>query len=224
MELHGGEMHASSRVAILGRYRRYGDLRKEIQSAALGNMSESSFLAHAKRIGLSDGRVIFADNNSEVALVYDLALYTAQPGRTRAIERCARKRLKAAQSDEALVLQALLASRFSIFGVVGRCEPAGVLLEDLMRGGTIPLLDEGLEQSASAGDVFAMRVAPIEDFLINCGAVVPMGGGIFEEIIELLIGGVVEAERAALADHRRFAAALYALAIELELMSSIIYR
>jgi hypothetical protein len=224
MELHGGEMHASSRVAILGRYRRYSDLRKDIQSAALGNVSKSSFLAHAKRIGLSDGRVVFADDGSEVALVYDLALYTAQPGRTRAIDRCARKRLTAALPDEALVLQALQASRFSIFRVIGRCEPAGVLLEDLMRGGTMPLLDKGLEQSAKAGDVFAMRVAPIEDFVINCGAVVPMNGGILEATIEFLTGGVAEAERAALADHRRFAAALYELAIELELMSSIIYR
>jgi hypothetical protein len=224
MDLHGGEMHASSRVAILGRYRRYSDLRKDIQSAALENVSESSFLAHAKRIGLSDGRVVFADDDSEVALVYDLALYTAQPGRTRAIDRCARKRLTAAQPDEALVLQALQASRFSIFRVIGRGEPAGVLLEDLMRGGTIPLLDKGLEQSAKAGDVFAMRVAPIEDFVINCGAVVPMNGGILEATIEFLTGGVAEAERAALADHRRFAAALYELAIELELMSSIIYR
>jgi hypothetical protein len=224
MELHGGEMHASSRVAILGRYRRYSELRKEIQSAALENVSDSSYLAHAKRIGLSDGRVVFADDDSEVALVYDLALYTAQPGRTRAIERCARKRLKAAQPEEAVVLQGLLASRFSIFGVVGRCEPAGVLLEDLMRGGTIPLLDRGLEQSARPGDVFAMRVAPIEDFVINCGAVVPMNSATFEVMIDFLTGGVAEAERAALADHRRFAAALYELAIELGLMSSIIYR
>jgi hypothetical protein len=224
MEFHGGEMHASSRVAILGRYRRYSDLRKEIQSAALENVSGSSFLAHAKRIGLSDGSVVFADDDSEMALVCDLALYTAQPGRTRAIERCARKRLKASQPDEAVVLQALLASRFSIFRVIGRCEPAGVLLEDLLRGGTIPLLDEGLEQSAKAGDVFAMRVATIEDFAINCGAVVPMNGGIFETIIEFLTGGVVEAERAALADHRRFAVTLYEVAIELGLMSSIVYR
>jgi hypothetical protein len=224
MELDGGEMHASSRVAILGRYRRYSDLRKDIQSAALKNVSDSSFLAQAKRIGLSDGRVVFADDDSEMALVYDLALYTAQPGRTRAIDRCARKRLTAAQPDEALVLQALQASRFSIFRVIGRCEPAGVLLEDLMRGGTIPLLDEGLEQSAKAGDVFAMRVAPIEDFVINCGAVVPMNGGILEATIEFLTGGVAEAERAALADHRRFAAALYERAIELGLMSSIIFR
>ncbi len=224
MELHGGEMHASSRVAILGRYRRYSELRKEIQSAALENVSDSSYLAHAKRIGLSDGRVVFVDDDSEVALVYDLELYTAQPGRTRAIERCARKRLKVAQPEEAVVLQGLLASRFSIFGVVGRCEPAGVLLEDLMRGGTIPLLDQGLEQSARAGDVFAMRVAPIEDFVINCGAVVPMDSAIFEVIIDFLTDGVAEAERAALADHRRFAAALYEFAIELGLMSSIIYR
>ena len=143
MEFHGDEMHASSRVATLGRYRRYSDLRKEIQSAALKNVSASSFLAHAKRIGLSDGSVVFADDLSGMALVYDLALYTAQPGRTRAIERCARKRLKASQPEEAVVLQGLLASRFSIFGVVGRREPAGVLLEDLMRGGTIPLWTRG---------------------------------------------------------------------------------
>ena len=223
MEFHGGEMHASSRVAILGRYRRYSDLRKDIQSTALKNVSGSSFLAYAKRIGLSDGNVLFADE-SELTLVYDLALYAAQQGRTRAIDRCARKRLTAAQPDEALVLQALQASRFSIFRVIGRCEPAGVLLEDLMRGGTMPLLDKGLEQSAKAGDVFAMRVAPIEDFVINCGAVVPMNGGTLEATIEFLTGGVAEAERVALADHRRFAAALYELAIELELMSFIIYR
>ena len=223
MELHGGEMHASSRVAILGRYRRYSDFRKDIQSAALGNVSESSFLAYAKRIGLSDGNVLFADE-SELTLVYDLALYAAQPGRTRAIDRCARKRLTAAQPDEALVLQALQASRFSIFRVIGRGEPAGVLLEDLMRGGTIPLLDEGMERSARPDHVLAMRVAPIEDFVITCGAVVPMDFETFEGIIEFLTDGVPDAELAALADRWRFAATLYELAIELELMSSIIYR
>src|SRR6266436_1771256 len=222
MELHGGEMHASSRVAILGRYRRYSDLRKEIQSAALGNVSESSFLAHAKRIGLSDGRVIFADDESELTLVYDLALYAAQPGRTRAIDRCARKRLTAARPDEALVLQALQASRFSIFRVIGRGEPAGVLLEDLMRGGTVPLLDEGLERSAKPDKVFAMRVAPIEDFVITCGAAVPMDFETFEGIIEFLTDG--DAELAVLADRWRFAASRYELAIQLELMSSIIYQ
>jgi hypothetical protein len=227
MDLHGGEMHASSRVAILGRYRRYSDLRKDIQSSALENVSESSFLAYAKRIGLSDGKVLFADDDVELTLVFDLALYAAQAGRTRAIDRCARKRLKVSAPDEALVLQGLQASRFSIFRVIGRCEPAGVLLEDLMRGGTIPLLDEGLERSARPGEVFAMRVAPIEDFVITCGVVVPFTGETsetFEEIIDLLTDGVPAAELAALADRWRFAASLYEVAIELGLMGFVAYR
>jgi hypothetical protein len=118
----------------------------------------------------------------------------------------------------------LQASRFSIFRVIGRCEPAGVLLEDLMRGGTVPLLDEGLERSAKPDGVFAMRVAPIEDFVITCGAAVPMDFEIFEAMIKFLTDGVPDAELAALADRWRFAALLYELAIELGLMSSIMYR
>jgi hypothetical protein len=224
LENDGGGMHGFSRADILGRYRRYRDIRMDIQTSALENISHPSLLAHAKRIGLSDGKFLFTDDAVELTLAFDLALYTAQPGRTRAIDRCARRRLSVSTPDEALVLQGLQASRFSIFRTIGKCEPAGVLLEDLMRGGTIPLLDEGLEQSAEPGEVFAIRVAPIEEFVITCGAVVPLDIETFEEIIDFLTDGAPDAELAALADDRRFAASLYELAIELGLMSFIAYR
>jgi len=93
-----------------------------------------------------------------------------------------------------------------------------------MRGGAISLLDEGLEQSARPGEVFAMRVAPIEEFVITCGAVVPIDHATMEECIALLISAASKAELAGLADHRRFAASIYELAIELGLMSFIAYR
>ena len=224
LELRGGEMQASSRADILGRYRRYRDLRMEIQTAALENIPHSSFLAYAKRVGLSDGKVLFTDDIVELTLAFDLAVYTASAGRTRAIDRCARRRLPASGPDEALVLQALRSSRFSIFRTIGRCAPAGVLLEDLMRGGAISLLDEGLEKSAEPGAVFAMRVAPIEEFAITCGAIVPIGIEIFDEIIDFLTDGAPDAELAALADNRHFAASIYELAIELGLMSFVAYR
>jgi hypothetical protein len=224
LELRGGEMHASSRAAILSRYRRYRDLRMGIQTAALESIPHSSFLAYAKRVGLSDGKVLFTDDAVELSLAFDLAVYTASPGRTRAIDRCARRRLPASNPDEALVMKALQASRFSIFRVIGRCEPAGVFLEDLMRTGTIPLLDEGLEKSAKPGDVFAMRVAPIEEFVVTCGAVVPIDHATMQECIALLINAASKAELAALADDRRFAASIYELAIELGLMSVVAYR
>ncbi len=224
LELRGGEMHAFGRADILGRYRRYRDLRMDIQTAALENIPHSNILAHAKRIGLSDGKVLFTDDIVELSLAFDLAVYTASAGRTRAIDRCARRRLPASKPDEALVLEALQASRFSIFRTIGRCEPAGVLLKDLMRGGAIPLLDEGLEKSAEPGGVFAMRVAPIEEFVITCGAVVPINPATMEECIDVLLGAASKSELAALADHRRFAASIYELAIELGLMNFITYR
>jgi hypothetical protein len=222
-DLRGGEMHALSRAAILSRYRRYRDIRTDIQTTVLENIPHSRFLECARRIGLSDGKLLFTNNQVELTLAFDLALYTANPGRTRAIDRCARKRLETSGPDETLVLKGLQASRFSIFRVIRRCEPAGVLLEDLMRGGVISLLDEGLEQSARFDDVFAMRIAPIEEFVMTCGAIVPISFEIFEEMTKFFSEGT-SAELAALADHRRFAAALYELAIELGLMDLVTYR
>jgi hypothetical protein len=45
-----------------------------------------------------------------------------------------------------------------------------------------------------------------------------------EECIDVLIGAASKAELAALADHRRFAASIYELAIELGLMNFVAYR
>ena len=221
LELRGGEMRGFSRADILSRYQRYRDLRMDIQTAALENIPHSSFLAHARRIGLSDGKV---HDVVELTLAFDLAVYTASPGQTRAIDRCARRRLPASKPDEALVLEALQASWFSIFRATGKREPAGVVLEDLMRGGTITLLDEGFEKSAEPGDVFAMRVASIEEFVITCGAVVPVDHATMVECIVLLISAASKSELTALADDRRFATAIYELAVELGLMRLIAYR
>jgi hypothetical protein len=224
MELHGGEMHAQSRAGILGRYRRYSDLRMEIQTTALESVSRSSLLDYAKRIGLSDGKVLFTDDTAELTLAFDLALYTARMGRTRAIDRCARRRLMDSTPDEELVLQALQASRFSIFRTIGKCEPAGLRLEDLLGGATVALLDEGLEQSAAPGAVFAMRVAPIEDFVITCGVVVPLGIERAKVIIDVVTDGATDAELVGLANDWRFIASLYKLAIDFGLMSVMAYR
>jgi hypothetical protein len=112
MAFCGGEMHALSRDAILNRYRRYRDIRMDIQTTVLESIPHSSFLAHGKRIGLSDGKVLFTDDAVELTLAFDLALYTAPAGRTRAIDRCARRRLKDSKPDEALVLRGLQASDF----------------------------------------------------------------------------------------------------------------
>ncbi|MDB5555693.1 MAG: hypothetical protein JWL86_5677 [Rhizobium sp.] len=217
-------MQGLSRAALLKRYRRYSNLRKDIQMDALGHVSQSSFLGYAKQIGLSDGKVLFTDDEIELTLAYDLAVYTAPAGRSRAIDRCAKKRLSAVPlPDEMLVLRALQASQFSIFCVIGRCEPAGVLFEDLLRGGTVVVLDEGLEQSVEPHEIFVMRVAPFDGFAITCGAIVPINSEIFDAFADVLTADVSEAGLAALADDRRFAASLYQCAISFGMTDFVAY-
>ena len=68
-----------------------------------------------------------------------------------------------------------------------------------------------------------MRVAPIDAFVVTCGAVVPIDAETGGELVGLLAGGGTEVELAALADNPRFAASIYKLAVELELMSRVTY-
>jgi len=224
MDFGGGEVQAPSRTDLLDRYRRYSAIRGDVQTAAVASVATSRLLGHARRIGLSDGKVLFTDDDVELTFVFDLAIYTSESGRTRAIDRCVRKRARVSDPDEALVLRGLQASRFSILGMLGRCQPAGLLLKDLMRGDEVVLLDEGLEQTAKPGGVYAIRIAPIEDFVISCGVVVPLGGQAFKDIINFLTDGESDADLAALADDRRFAASLYEIAIEFGLMDRVAYR
>lgn len=219
-----GKMHAPNRADVLSRYRLYSDMRSDLQTAALKNVPQSSILGHAKRIGLSDGKVLFTDDQIELTLVFDLAVYTAKPGRTRAIDRLARRRLATAAPTEALVLSGLCESRFSLFRVIEKPEPVGILLEDLLRRQEVWLLDNGLERSAKTGAIFAMRVARIETFMMTCGAVVPLDSAIVEELIAYLEDGVTGLDFAALANDSRFATSIYELAIELDLMSLVAYR
>jgi len=44
-------------------------------------------LERAKHLGLAYGRSVLAESEEEMTLVFDLAVHTAKPGRSRAIDR-----------------------------------------------------------------------------------------------------------------------------------------
>ncbi|WIM09523.1 hypothetical protein [Enhydrobacter sp.] len=219
-----GAPHVLDRNEALARYRRYSKLRKNIQNATLTHVSPSRFLAHAKKIGLGDGKHLFTDDDAELTLVCDLAVYTAKAGQTRAIDRYARRHEASSGADEAVVLAGLRAARFSVFRVIGRSEIAGLVLDDLMRGGEIWLMDEGLERSARPGEVFAMRVAPVDLFAVTCGAVVPIDSATGSGLANLFDGGAADGDLAVLADDPRFAASIFQLAVALDLMGCVAYQ
>ena len=79
-----------TRDQILQRYRHLRAISTGHHSDALKFLSRQALLEHAKRLGLATGGMLVAESEAEMTLVFDLALYTAKEGRSRALDRYAR--------------------------------------------------------------------------------------------------------------------------------------
>jgi hypothetical protein len=83
-------MTAMSREEILTHYRGLREISKRHQTEAVRFIPHSALLDQARRIGLAIGKTLVAESMDELTLAFDLALFTAPPGRSRGIERYAR--------------------------------------------------------------------------------------------------------------------------------------
>ena len=165
-----------SRAEIIDRYRRFRAISRSHNSGALKCLSTEALMEQARRLGIVRGRTLILDTEDELALVYDLALYARQGGRKRPLDRYAASQRLAPDSDEARVLDAMLAARFALIRVERRHPEAGLIVTDLMREEEFWLVDEGMESTAPFGFKMATRVYSPEDFHMAAGVFVPLAG------------------------------------------------
>lgn len=156
-------------------------------------------------------------------MAFDLAIHTAPKDRSRAIDRYSRAARLAPESDEALVLEALRRARFSIICLVRRHAVAGLIVRDLFRRDEFWLVDEGLESSLPEGAALATRLYTPEGFAMTAGVLVPLDIELMEDAIantpQLLRKRWEE-----VIDERRFAEAIYRVALASGLMEQVAYQ
>ena len=70
-----------TRAEILSRYRHLRQISKELHEAVLDITAADVLLDWARRIDLTQGRTVISDNEYEIALAEDLAIYLARLGR-----------------------------------------------------------------------------------------------------------------------------------------------
>src|SRR6266850_221434 len=115
-----------SRDQVLARYRALREISKRHHHEVLKLISGDALLRQARRLGLAQGKTLILDDMDELNYVYDLAIHTASPERSRAIDRYAKSARLAEGSDEALVLEAMRKGQFSILLIERRHETAGL--------------------------------------------------------------------------------------------------
>ena len=209
-----------SRAEIIDRYRRFRAVSTRHNSGALERLSSEALMEQARRLGIARGRTLILGAEDELALVFDLALYGRQGGRKRLLDRYAASQRLAQNSDEARVLDAMLAARFALLRVERRHPEVGLIVSDLMREEELWLVDEGMEASAPVGLKMATRVYSPGDFHMTAGVFVPLAGLLLMSALErrplLLRMGLDEA-----LEDRRFAEAIYREAIRAGVMERV---
>ena len=212
-----------SRAEIIDRYRQFRAISKSHNTGALKFMSTEALVGQARRLGIVRGRTFMLNTEDELTLVNDLVLYARQGGRTRPLDRYASSQRLSPGSDEARVLDAMLAARFVLIRVERRHPEAGLIVKDLMREDEFWLVDEGMEASAPIGFKMATRVFSPEDFHMAAGVFVPLEGALLVSAVARrpLLSRMNSHEAAG---DRRFAEAIYREAIQAGVMERVRFQ
>ena len=213
-------MAAMSRDEVLARYRHLRAISTRHHTEAMRFFSRPALLEQARHLGLTAGKTLAAESVDELTLAFDLAIHTARPGHSRAIDRYAGGAAFRPGSDEALVLEAMCQARFSVWRVERRREPAGLVVQDLLRRDEVWLVDEALERSAPEGMAAAMRLCTPDAFAMTCGVIVPVDRELLEEVLAEVLPRVRSAPDH-VANDRRFATAIYRTAVAAGLMARV---
>jgi hypothetical protein len=220
----GNDNSLPSRDEVVARYRRLREISKRHHHEIMKFISGDAILQQARRLGLARGKTLILDDMAEMNYVYDLAIHTAAAERSRAIDRYARSARFSAESDEALVLEAMRTACFSILVIERRHETAGLVATDLFRRTEVWLVDIGLESSMPDGGIIATRLFTPEGFAMTAGVQVPFDLDTIEDLSAQLPICLRKCELAALVDDRRFAEVIYRVALAGGIMDRIRYQ
>ena len=201
-----------TRREILRRYRHLRAIVTRHHSAALKFQAPAAILEQAKHIGLAAGHTLITDNEQELTVLFDLVIYNAKQGRSRAIDRYAKTAQLPAGSDEALMLEALRRARFGLWRVERLHEITGLVISNLLSQTEAWLVDEGLWVRLADGSVFAARLCQPDRFSMTNGLIAMVTAESCEEVINnALIRQSPEPDP--VADDSRLATAVYRTAL-----------
>ena len=105
------------RQEVLDRYRHLRAISARYHTAALGRLARPTILEHAKHLGLAYGQALWAESDEEMTLIFDLAIHTARPGRTRAIDRYSKAEKPSTGPEEAPHVRAIRRERNSVWRI-----------------------------------------------------------------------------------------------------------
>lgn len=212
------------RAKVLERYRHLREISRRHNSAVQKLVSQGSILQQARRLGLARGKTFILDGIDDLTYALDLAIHTAPPGRSRAIDRYAEAASALSDADDLLMLDAMRTARFSLLHVDRRHQIAGLVTTDLCQHTERWLVDVGLESSIPDGTTLATRLYSPGEFSMTAGVNVPFDATTLAALIGELPRHMQGQPLEVIVDDRRFAETIYRIALANGVTDRVEYR
>jgi hypothetical protein len=167
---------------VLVEYQELRAVQRALNVDLSKTLSRKAIEETARRLGLWEaGRIVFEDEE-EVQVLNDSALYDYFPRGKNAVERYAARGLYESSTIEHVVLEAMTKARVELVELVALVPDVGVQARDLLFGGELLLADIGLSQTAEEGIVLAPRLLDFPSFSMTTGV-----AHVFERSLAALI-------------------------------------
>jgi hypothetical protein len=171
------------RAALLTHYRRLRQAQRGLHTALFRGLSKDVLEEGGIALGLLEGNRLVLGDEAEMATFMDYCTYSVRRDGRNAVERFLAESPPVPGSEEAALLRAMCAARYSLFAVERVLPSRGVELRDLLRQDPVSLVDLGLSRTASEGLVLASRVISPPGLAMTTGASLPVDAATLEEVV-----------------------------------------
>ena len=168
---------------LIDRYKQVRAVGRDLNLNLVKQLPKAAVPECGKKLGIYKAGTLILNNDDEIAILYDYCLYHYRRGGKNVIERYLENSPPQPDSTEMAILQAMQASYYSIFKVMGIQAHQGASLIDLTTDKTLTLLDIGLSETGSPGLVLAGRVLPFADFNMSSGTLIPLPESVYTDKI-----------------------------------------
>lgn len=156
-------------AGVLAEYQEVRAVQRALNGDITKTLSRKALQETARRLGLCEaGRIVFEDEE-EVQVLNDSAIYDYFPSGKNAVERYAARGLYEPSTKEHVVLEAMTKAHVTLVELGALVPGVGVQALDLLFGGDFLLADIGLSQTAEEGMILATRLLDFPSFSMTTG-------------------------------------------------------
>jgi hypothetical protein len=168
----------TSHAEVLPAYRRLRQIGIQLNHKLVKLLSTPTLNLGAMKLGiLKNGTFVF-ESEDETSVLMDFCIHNIQVDGLTAVQRYLEQSPPPSDSDEMVLLTAMLSGFYSLIQVVEAEYSVGVTVHDVLRGDTYFVADIGIGSTAEAGALFATRLFCLKDygFHVTGGAGLPVDG------------------------------------------------